>query len=396
MNAPHHVSDPHAQMAARLGLGHRRSKWRWRLIWIGILLVILALIAWAIFGPKTPVQYETAAVVRGPLAITVTATGTLAPRDSVDVGAEVSGKIDKLNVDFNHRVKKGQVLAQINTEALAAQLAQAVATLEQNQATVEQTQATYQRYAALIQDNAISPQQRDQAKADYDRARANVALAKAQADYDRTLLEKATIVSPIDGVVLDRKVSAGQTVTAGFTTPVLFTLASDLTGMELDVDIDEADVGVVHAGNRATFTVGAYPSKVFDARLISVHNAAKTVQNVVTYQGVLLVDNKALLLKPGMTATATIMADKIDNVLQVPNTALRFVAPDSATKNLPAPPGDPSFGRVWTIDPKTNALKAHDLRIGPSNGRMTVVLSGDIKAGEKVVTEIKPNGAAQQ
>ena len=385
---------PDAEMRSRLSLGKPGSKRRRRFIWIGLALVAVAGIGFAMFAGRKPVEYVTQSVTRGPMAITVTATGTLAPRDSVDVGAEVSGKIDAMYVDFNDHVKKGEVLARINTDQIQAQLDQARATLAQAQATVEQDKATFNRYQALIKTNAISPQTMEQAKADYDRALAGVAMAQGQVQQDQTLLGKATIVAPIDGVVLDRKMSQGQTVTAGFTTPVLFTLASDLSQMELDVDIDEADVGLVKPGDAATFTVDAYPNKIFHAKLISVHNAAQTVQNVVTYKGVLLVQNQELLLKPGMTATATILADKIADALQVPNAALRFIAPDEISSAAPPLSGDPSAGRVWMESGKT--IKPHDLRIGPTNGRSTEVLKGDLKPGDKVVTDTKSSTPGEQ
>ena len=216
---------------------------------------------------------------------------------------------------------------------------------------------------------------------------------------DQTLLSYCTIYSPIDGVVLDRKVSAGQTVAASFSTPVLFTLASDLEEMELDVDIDEADVGQVHTGAKASFTVDAYPTRKFEARLVSIHNAPKTVQGVVTYQGVLREHNPGGLLKPGMTATAEIEAATIAGALLVPNAALRFVPPDDVKKN--APPAPPALnginaGRVWTQDGKT--LKPHDVRLGPTDGRETQILIGDLKAGQEVVTDLadkpqKPPGS---
>lgn len=394
MNAPSTSNDTGADIRAHIGPGRsRRSVRRRVLIWGGGIAVVGA-IGWAFVARSHPVQYTTAPVIRGPMAITVTATGTLAPRDKVEVGAEVSGKLDAINVDFNDPVRKGEVLAQINTDQLEAQLAQAEALLMQNRATVEQDLETYRRYRALLKDRAISPQSMDQAKADLDRARASVQLAKAQADYDRTLIGKATIVSPINGIVLDRKVSVGQTVTAGFQTPILFTLASDLREMELDVDIDEADVGQVHAGDKATFTVDAYPNRVFHATLISVHNAAETVQNVVSYKGVLRVDNAQRLLKPGMTATATILANTIPNALQVPNAALRFIAPAAIRAKAPPPPSDPGEGQVWTIAGKT--LKSHELRLGPTDGQNTEILKGSLKAGMRVVTAIKSTPAAQQ
>ena len=189
-------------------------------------------------------------VTHGDLAVNVSATGTLAPRDQVDVGSEVSGKIDALDADFNDHVKKGQVLARINTDQLKAQLEQARATLAQAQATLSQMSQTHRRFATLVKGNAMSQEQLNISVGDLARAKAGVGLARAQVRQDETMLSKATIYSPIDGVVLDRKVSAGQTVVAAMTTPVLFTLASDLSQMELDVDIDEADVGLLAPARR--------------------------------------------------------------------------------------------------------------------------------------------------
>jgi HlyD family secretion protein len=359
-------------------------------LWIGGAVVLVGLGAsWFLLSGGPAHSYLTKPVTRGVLAVTVSATGTLAPRNQVDVGAEVSGRIDKLMVDFNDHVKKGEILALINTDQYVAQLQQAQATLETAQATLAQTQMTHGRYTALEKHNAISAEQLNTSTGDLARAVAGVDLARAQVQQDQTLVSYCTIYSPIDGVVLDRKVSAGQTVAASFSTPVLFTLASDLSKMELDVDIDEADVGQVRPGAKATFTVDAYPTRKFSAELIAVHNAAKTVQGVVTYQGVLLEHNDDGLLKPGMTATAEIEAATIKDALALPNAALRFVPPDDVKKK--APPAPPQLNgvngaRVWTINGKT--LKPHDIRLGATDGRSTEILSGDLKPGDEVVTDL--------
>ncbi len=332
--------------------------------------------------------YVTQPVARADLAITVSATGTLAPRDEVDVGAEVSGKIDALYVDFNDHVKKGQKLARIDTLAFEAALAQSRATLAQAEATLIQAGQTQRRTAALMKGNAASRQEYDTANADLARADAGVKLARAQVNSNETTLSKATIFSPIDGVVLDRKVSAGQTVVAAMTIPVLYTLASDLSQMELDVDIDEADVGLLKTGAKAGFTVDAYPARRFPAKLISIHNAPQTVQGVVTYRGVLLVSNKDGLLKPGMTATAQIDADQIRHALLVPNTALRFVPPDDVKAKAPpqpVPQNGINWGRVWVQE--NGVLKPHDLKLGATDGRLTVVLGGDLREGDLIVTD---------
>ena len=393
MNDTPNVPAPDGEMTARLGLGKRLQRsWarrhKWWLIAGGTLGLILVL--WLAFGGKSAPQYVTQKVTRGPLSIIVSATGTLAPRDQVDVGAEVSGRLDAVNVDYNDKVKKGEVLAQINTDQITAQLDQAKATLAQAEATVVQDALTLKRYRGLMRISGISKQTLDGAIADLARAKASVALGKAQVDQYQTQLSKTTIRSPIDGVVLDRKVSAGQTVTAAFQTPVLFTLASDLSRMELDVDIDEADVGQVHAGQMATFTVDAYPSRIFDADLTSVRNSPKTVNGVVTYQGVLMVDNRGGLLKPGMTATADIKVASFKDVLLVPNGALRFTPDKTIADKAPKPPAPVngvSWGRVWLLT--AGKLSARDLKLGASDGHQTQVLSGDIAPGDPVVTDLK-------
>lgn len=376
-------------LASRLGLGRKQRRWR-RWLWIGAAVLVVAGVGgWFYLRSAAAHSYVTKPIRRGVLAVTVSATGTLAPRDQVDVGAEVSGRIDKLFVDFNDPVKKGEVLARINTDQYLAQLQQAQASLAQARATLRQSTLTHDRYVGLEAHHAISRELVNTSTGDLARAVAGVALARAQVQQDQTLLSYCTIYSPIDGVVLDRKVSAGQTVASTFSTPVLFTLASDLTQMELDVDIDEADVGQVRPGAKATFTVDAYPARRFAARLVSIHNAPKTVQGVVTYQGVLLEENPGGLLKPGMTATAEIEATTVNNALVVSNAALRFVPPDDVKKNVPAPPpalNGVNGARVWTVSGKT--LKPHDIRLGATDGRSTQILSGDLKAGDAVVTDL--------
>ena len=379
---------PDQEMASRLGLDRKGRRWRWWIFWIVAILLVAGIGLYVVSRGKADHAYVFRPVTRGTLAVNVSATGTLAPRDQVDVGSEVSGKIDKLDADFNDHVKKGQVLARINTDQLVAQLQQAEATLEQAQATLDQMTQTHSRYTTLVKGNAMSQEQLNVSQGDFGRAKAGVSLARAQVDQDKTMLSKATIYAPIDGVVLDRKVSAGQTVVAAMTIPVLFTLASDLNQMELDVDIDEADVGSIRAGAKATFSVDAYPSRKFAAKLISVHNAPKTVQGVVTYQGVLLVQNEGGLLKPGMTATAEIEAANVKDALLVPNAALRFVPSDDVKAGAPAVPpalNGINAGRVWVMEGKK--LTAHDIRLGATDGHASQVLTGDLKAGEDVATD---------
>jgi HlyD family secretion protein len=241
----------------------------------------------------------------------------------------------------------------------------------------------------------MSEQDVQTAEADYQRALASVAKSKAdvenaaaQASLSRTQLGFAQVRSPIDGIVLDRKISKGQTVAAAFQTPVLFTLASDLSSMQLQVDIDEADIGSVHEGQGATFTVDAYPQREFQARLTSVRNSPKTTNGVVTYQGILTVDNGAMLLRPGMTANVNITVSKTGDTLLVPNGALRFTPPGKDALS-PAEPGNRNgqiSGRAWVLE--NGKPVAHDLKLGRTDGRNTEVISGPLRAGDRVITDV--------
>src|SRR5450432_808946 len=302
------------------------------------------------------VNYRTAQAQVGDLKETVTATGTLKGLDSVDVGAQISGKLLKINVDFNDQVTTGQVLAEMDTVQLQsrvdqshAQVKAADASLVLAKATQAQTKAQYLRSLDLSQKGLISSKDLDAAKADADRADASINSAVAQTTLARaslrdaeTSLSYAVIRSPIDGIVLSRLVEPGQTVAASMSAPVLFTIARDLTQLRLYVDIDEADVGKVKEGQAASFLVDAWSGHGFSSKVVSVHNLPTTGQTVVTYQAVLSVDNGERLLRPGMTATATITTEERKGVLLVPNAALRFSPP--VTQKAAAPGGLPFMG----------------------------------------------------
>jgi HlyD family secretion protein len=401
-------------LARRLGLDlePRRFWTRGRLALAALVIAVLAAAgAFYIWRGDRPTAYITAEVARRPLVVTVSATGTLQPQDQVDVGAEISGRVDEVRVDYNDRVKKGQILAIINTDQIRAQLAQAQAALNANRASVVNAEATVRetldrrnRARALLARGGIAAQDVETADAAYDRAVASVAKAKAdvesaaaQVTMHQTSLAKAQVRSPIDGVVLDRKVSAGQTVAATFQTPVLFTLASDLSMMELDVDIDEADIGVVREDQTANFSVDAYPQRRFEARLISVRNSPKSANGVVTYQGVLTVDNREMLLRPGLTATVDILVSGNANkdALLVPNGALRFIplAKDISVPPLPQQKNGELTGRVWVLEGDKPVPR--DLKVGRSDGRNTEVLSGNLKPGDRIITDVATgaNGA---
>ena len=291
--------------------------------WLLAALVVVSIVGPMLFllpGEGSAVRYKTAEVQRGDLTVVVNATGTLEPTNQVDVGSELSGIVDSVEVDYNDRVSVGQVLARLDTDKLRAQVLQSQAALEASQGKVLEAQATVletrlrsQRCERLAAKKMCSQEDVDTSLAAYKRARAEEASAKAQVsearaklDFDRTNLAKAVIHSPIDGIVLVRNVEPGQTVAATFQAPVLFTLAEDLTKMELHVDVDEADVGQVEAGQAATFTVDAYPERTFPARITQVRYGAQEVEGVITYETVLDVDNSDLSLRPGMTATADI------------------------------------------------------------------------------------------
>ena len=395
-----------AQTLALEAASKTRRFGRW-LIAVGA-LIVLGLLAFALLPHGEPqVQYQTARVQRGNLTVTVTATGTLQPTNQVDVGSELSGIVKSVDVDFNDRVKVGQVLARLDTTKLEAQVVQSEAALKSAQAKLREAQANevemrrkFEHAKELYARQFISEEALVTAEAADKRAVATVESAKSQVDQaratldvDRTNLGKAVIRSPIDGIVLARKVEPGQTVAATLQAPVLFTLAEDLARMELHVDVDEADIGQVQAGQNATFTVDAYPGRDFPSKVTQVRNAAKTVNGVVTYETVLTVDNEGLLLRPGMTGTAKIVVNHLENVTLVPNAALRFTppAPEVAEKRsfvsrlLPIPPrsrpvepeaADRRHHRIWTL--QDGKLAPVEIALGPTDGRATQVASGPL------------------
>lgn len=349
---------------------------------------------------KGPV-YETAQVKRADVLVTVTATGTLQAVTTVEVGAEVTGRLLSVKVDANDVVKKGQLLAEIDPEQLraaadqsAAQVAQAQAAILQAKATVTEATLAVARAKALRGEGllgqadlegALAAQQR--ADANLKSAQAGAALATAAFKSAQSRLDKTKIFSPIDGSVLSRLVEPGQTVTAGFTTPVLFKLAQDLTLMRLNVDVDEADVGRVREGLPASFTVEAYPGRKFASRVISLQNEPKTSQNVVTYKAVLAVDNAEKLLRPGMTCTATIVSDTRKDVLTVPNAALRFspVTPKPGDKKVAGTVDAEKQKRVWVL--RGSAPASVDVEAGASDGLVTELLGGGLEVGSAVIVD---------
>lgn len=351
------------------------------------------------------------------LVVTVQATGNIQPTTEVEVSSERSGVIRTVNVEANSLVKKGDVLAQLDTERLEAELsrvkaslAAAEARLEDAKATLTEKQVIFERAQRLSDKGVSSTQDLDTARAAEARARAavgaaqaDIAVVKAELVMQETDLTKTRILSPVDGIVLKRAAEPGQTVASSLQAPVLFTLAEDLARMQLEADVDEADIGAVKEGQRATFTVDAYPGKNFPAIIDTVEYSPKVTDNVVTYKAVLIVDNKDLLLRPGMTATAQIVTQDVPDVLSVPNAALRYSPPRTvkspgfSVTNLfiPRMPRSeraqaPSADGERTIYVLENgAPKAVTVRVGVSDGTFTQIVSGDLKANDEVIISAK-------
>ena len=400
---------------------------------VALLVVALAaggLYYWRAQSATNGVQYRTEPATRGPLVVNVSATGNLQPTNKVDVGSELSGIVETVLVDDNDQVKKGQVLARLDVSRLKDQVVQSRAALEAAQAKVRQAQATVKEAQAnlerLRQVQQLSggkvPSQAElstaeatlaRGNADESSARAAVAEAIAALRSNETNVDKAEIRSPINGVVLTRKVEPGQTVAASFQAPVLFTLAEDLKQMELQVDVDEADVGQVRDGQKATFTVDAYPGRRYPATVKRVGYGSQVKDNVVTYPTLLGVDNDDLTLRPGMTATAEITTIERDNALLVPNAALRFTPPEGASQPakssgglvsqlMPRPPRQ-APRKAGNAGPRSTEQTVYVLRngepvavpvtVGASDGRNTEIARGDLAPGTPVVVEATAPGA---
>jgi HlyD family secretion protein len=384
-----------------LGVGKAVTPW-WRRWWmILIVLIVVGVTAWWLLTPGKKTEYIKGKSEVATIRALVTATGTLQPIDKVTVGAEVSGKVDEILVDFNSAVKKGDIIARINTDELKARAVQTRASVEQAEANLAKAENDLRRASALRDKGFASQSIYDSALASRNAAAATLHSTRAQSDQTEANLAKAAIRSPIDGVVLDRKVERGQTVTAGFQTPEMFIIASDLKRLELTVDIDEADIGQVALNQEATFTVDAYPAQIFSAKLAELRNAAKTVSNVVTYQGVLSVDNSKGLLKPGMTATADIVVQVVKDAMSVPNGALRFTPQTEATSFVPVAttaPVDPiaaGKGEVWILG-KDGKPVARKVTLGVTDGKRTQVTSNNVKAGEEFILDIAQPGRGGQ
>ncbi|WP_314438202.1 efflux RND transporter periplasmic adaptor subunit [Massilia timonae] len=362
-----------------------------------------------------PSKYRSTAVDRGAINQVVTATGTINPVALINVGSQVSGTVAELHADFNDRVKKGQVLLKLEPTIFNAQVGQAEASIASARANLQLARATYKRNEQLVAQNFVSSLALDQSRREMDVAAANLKLAQAQFERARADLNNSVIRSPIDGVVIKRTIDLGQTVAASFNTPNLFQIANDLTKMQIDTSVSEADVGLLKDGLPARFVVDAYPDREFNATMRQFRLAPNVVQNVVTYNVVLDVDNADELLKPGMTAQVRLVVANRPDVLRIPTTALRFRLSDEeqaaerkkvketdkdvkqvAAKPAPAAAQDDDVAfrsasetarmfKIYKLD-AMNQPQPVDIRTGLSNFRYTEVLSGDLKPGDRVVT----------
>lgn len=379
-----------------------KPRWGWLFGSGGLLLLIgIGTWYWWISGTH-PVQYKTVAVDRGPITAIVTATGTVNPVISVQVGSQVSGKISKLFADFNSVVTQGQILAQIDQQPFQARVSQARAAVKSTKGNLAkaknmaaQRKRERDRMAVLRPQAFVSQADLDLAETNYRDAEANVEVTQAQLDQAEATLASAeldfgytSIYSPVNGIVVSRNVDVGQTVAATFQTPTLFVIAQDLTQMQVDANVSEADIGGVVEGKSANFRVDAYPKQFFEGIVTQVRNAPISIQNVVTYDVVITVDNRELKLKPGMTANVTIVKAKKENPLRVPNGALRF--------RMPNVPIDKKSTRVWQLV-QENQPHQVNVTTGIADSLFTEVVEGPLKEGDRVVISIEtPEEQAQK
>lgn len=360
-------------------------------IWIAVIvIVVIAVAAWALSGGKKEeeINFKEEAVKTETLQNSVTATGTIEAVTSVTVGTQVSGIVNKLYVDYNSQVKKGQVIAELDKTNLLSELNTAKANLASATSNLSYQAANMNRYQTLYKKGLVSADEYENALLTYRQAKEQVASSKESVLKAQTNLGYATITSPIDGTVISKSVEEGQTVAASFNTPELFTIAKDLTNMQVVANVDEADIGGVKEGDRVTFTVDAYPDDTFEGTVKQVRLEATTTNNVVTYEVVISAPNADLKLKPGLTANVTIYTQERSGVLAVANKALRFT-PTKETVGKDMKIVDcKGKNKVWTLSDKT--LTAHSVTIGQTDGVHTEIIKG-IKKGQKIVTEIIVN-----
>lgn len=357
-------------------------------VWIAmILVVVIAVAVWLLSGGKKEEQinFKQEKVATHTLQNSITATGTIEAVTSVTVGTQVSGIVNKLFVDYNSVVKKGQVIAELDKTNLISELNTAKANLASTESNLSYQSANMKRYQTLYKKGLVSADEYENALLAYRQAKEQVASSRENVQKAQTNLGYATITSPIDGTVISKSVEEGQTVAASFNTPELFTIAKDLKNMQVIANVDEADIGGVAVGNRVNFTVDAYPDDTFQGVVKQVRLEATTTNNVVTYEVVISAPNADLKLKPGLTANVTIFTKEQANILSVANKALRFT-PTKETVGKDMKIVDcKGKNKVWTLN--GNTLTAHSVNIGQSDAMHTQIISG-IKAGQSVITEI--------
>ena len=416
------MTETQREIEAALGVGKPKHSLRKWLGWIGAAILVGALGLWWMQGAeeRAKVTYFTEPVSRGDLTVTVSATGTIEPTNRVEISSELSGTIAEVLVDYNDPVTAGQVLARLDTVQLSAQLsvqiashASAKAQLASARASLLEAEANFEIVRELDQRGVTSQINLTASEAALGRARANVAiaqanveLAQAQLEAQQAILSKATIVSPINGVVLDRSVDAGQIVAASLSAPELFSIAEDLAQMELQVDVAEADIGRIDVGDRASFTVDAYDDMLFPAQISMVRYASDSTDGLVTYKAILSVENDNLLLRPGMTATADVTVAQYHDVLPVPNSALRFAPPQVI--EVEASDGDGRGGGLLglimparnlasgmrTVSDSTVWVRRDGVAVeigvekGDSDGLQAIITGGDLAPGDQVITDM--------
>jgi HlyD family secretion protein len=421
----HSLPDP-SEIEAVLGVDARGRSRRWgrRLFWLGLFALAVAGAVWWWMSSQAAsraVTYDTAPVTRTDLTVTISATGTIQPTTQVEVSSEMSGVVRAVNVTNNSPVKKGEKLAELDTDRLKAQLDRAnatvsaakarlldaKATLTERQLTLERQETLRQKRLAVAQDVETARAGLARAEAAVTAAEADIAVAEADLVLKQTDIDKSVIVSPVDGIVLSRAVEPGQTVASSLQAPILFTLAEDLTHMQMEADVDEADIGAVQVGQKASFTVDAYRGTRFPAEIETVEFSPQTVEGVVTYKAVLRVDNSKLLLRPGMTATALITVQEVKQALAIPNAALRYAPPAARQSRgfsimqffLPRMPRTERATRPEAVDGRRDVWVLREgkpvsvsVRTGVTDGLMTEVLEGDISAQDAIITATRSAG----
>jgi len=365
---------------------------------IAIFVVVLAAAGGGVYyylqkqNAPFAVTYETAKVEKATIGSSITATGTIEAVTSVDVGTQVSGLIDKIYVDYNSEVKKGQVIAELDKTNLISELNSANSQLSSAQSDLNYQKSNYTRMKTLYDKGLVSADDFESARLAYQQAQSTVAQRQEAVSKAKTNLGYATITSPIDGIVLSKSVEEGQTVASSYSTPTLFTIVKDMTDMRVIANVDEADIGDVKEGQRVTYTVDAYPDETFEGTVTQVRNEATTESNVVTYEVVISAPNPDMKLKPGLTANVTIYTMEQDGILSVPTKALRFTPTKETVGKQDKIEDCNSAHKVWTREERT--FKAHGVETGITNGTRTQIVSG-VKEGTVIIVDMKEAGEGE-